>query len=178
MYRDVIRVHDDFLDDKAVYEAESIINPKAVSGDTALNLITFAESFESIFNYGNVVFKIATSSGSNPHEFKRDSKGIWVVRWALQDKAPGIYYQKNIAPAVVYSARPLSTKLEGYSSIPIYPYTTGQGIPWKDPNAAKKTAFTGIDLDAWSRQFLLSIDQLLSPDYVNAAFWISQLYLG
>lgn len=178
VYRDVVRVHDDFLDDKAVYEAESVINPKAVSGDTALNLITFAESFESIFNYGNVVFKIATSSGSNPHEYKRDNKGIWVVRWALQDKAPGIFYQKNTAPAIVYSARPLSTKLEGYSSIPIYPYTTGQGIPWKDPNAAKKTAFTGIDLDAWSRQFLLSIDQLLSPDYVNAAFWISQLYLG
>lgn len=178
VYRDVVRVHDDFLDDRAVYEAESVINPKAISGDTALNLITFAESFESIFNYGNVVFKIATASGSDPNEYKRDRKGIWVVRWALQNKAPGIFYQKNTAPAIVYAARPLSTKLEGYPSIPIYPYTTGQGIPWKDPNAAKKTAFTGIDLDAWSRQFLLSIDQLLSPDYVNAAFWISQLYLG
>ncbi|MDB4921799.1 hypothetical protein [Mucilaginibacter sp.] len=175
IYRDIVRVHDDFLDDNAVYEAICSINPQSSSTDDAMNLQVFAGIFETIFKYDDLVLKIATASGANPNEYKRDSKGIWIVRWALKEGAKGIFYKKDDKNATVYAARPISTQLEGYPNINIYPYVTAQGIDWNDPNVAKKT-FSGIDMDAWGRQFLLSIDDLLNPAYVNATFWISKLY--
>ncbi len=142
------------------------------SGDSTLGLKTFAENFEAALSQPQTLqMKVAT--GTNRHRVSSggQSDTVWAVRLGerndqhqcVQEDAICISVDEQQEPTL-FAPRPISNTLESGHGVPIYDYTSGQGL---SPTPSRNVDFIDIDMDSWGRQFLGDFDSLLSPKFTS-----------
>lgn len=171
--RDLAFVHPDFKDQQQVVQSVTAVQPPVVGVDgTGGTIDAFAQAFEEAFAVaGSYQLKLATGTDKEGVTNSK-TKDLWVVRIGLTN-TQSIYFDIPQTPAY-FALPPLSNKLESHT-VSLYPYIQGQGIDYDATPVPHN--FTGIDMDAWAQNFLLAMDQFLTPDYANPAF-ITDLLAG
>ena len=152
-------VHPDFARSESVELSASPLAPRIGAPDaTTLTLDEFAARFEEAFAGERLKCAVAGGASATPSPAR-----IWAVnlgpegiaRLAVDPSRPAFYALRPL------STEPLSRELTFKT------YVSGQGL---GPTATQR--FSGVDLDAWMRQLLDTVDLALTPSYSVPAFRI------
>lgn len=71
---------------------------------------------------------------------------------------------KNIASAYFFTIKPISTRLQNKSAVPLCYYTTGKGLDCANPRLMH---FDAIDLDSWAEDCLNAMDVFFDPRFLE-----------
>ena len=152
-------VHPDFARNESVSLSASALAPRIGAPDaTTLTLDDFAARFEEAFAGQRLKCAVAGGASSTPAPGR-----IWaanmgpegVARLAVDPSRPAFY-----------ALRPLATQPLD-RDVTFQTYVSGQGL---GPTATQR--FSGVDLDAWMRQLLDTVDLALTPSFSVPAFRI------
>jgi hypothetical protein len=172
--RNINYVASEFKSADEVNFAITEINPQVSDGDSGLSLNIFAANFEDALKKdGGYIIKLATGVNREKVKVSGSQKSLWAVRLNLGSKQGISYFVSNPGNPAFFAPVPISNELKSYSKVPMYNYYTGKGI---DKTHVQYTSFTGIDMDIWIKQYLSSIDEVLTPDIVSSLGILSQLY--
>jgi hypothetical protein len=150
-------VHPDFLDSPAVRVSRSALAPRVGSvGESSIALRAFAEAFERAFASHPLKCAIAGDERADTRTAR-----IWAVNFG----ARGIsQLALDVSRPAFYALAPLSTTT--WSGELRYPsYASGEGLC-----AEVDTRVQSVDVDAWMRELLATIDLALTPGYAVPAF--------
>lgn len=176
------RAHDniaaDFRDTASVFATSTLVQPHLTKQDSQGNpagdgqpgtftLDIFARLLETALEQPNDhALKVATGADRSRVTEASSDQPIWIVRVGLADAKPISFRITDPGAPILYAPRPVSNELISQSGVPIRGYTTGTGI---SPNPTEHLNFSAIDIDVWMRDYLGSIDDVLSPEYLTAA---------
>jgi LysM repeat protein len=157
MTRSSALVSPDFIGVQSVQSAVCTLSPRAAATSTAA-LTAFAEAFELAFHEFRLKCAVATQ---REVEQTRRTGQVWAVNFGPTGVSR---FAVNASLPKFYALRPLATKtFNGDLRFPVY--ESGKGLCGR---ALKR--FQAVDLDAWMRQFLQTVDLFLTPPYAVAAF--------
>lgn len=159
-------VQSDFETTAGIRSVSAPIAP-ASSGSKgeAMSLTAFADAFtQALSKPGEYRLEVAVGVD---RERSGGSQGnaVWVVRVGV---GPGQALQFEVdqpgAPQL-FAPRPISNVLISRAGVPIYDYSTGQGL---SPTPTRTLDFGGVDLDLWGQQLFAAVDGVLSPQFTAA----------
>ena len=132
---------------------------------TASSLKCFAENFEAaLVKTGSYALKIATGVDRKHSLSSTGGNELWVVRLGLDSQTSIAYQINDKNNPLLFAPRPITTKLENRSQVPIWDFNPDSGINFNAPSS-RTLDFTGIDLDLWARQFFGTVDSILSSEF-------------
>lgn len=158
-------VHPDFADTESVWRVRSALPPRVGgSGDTRLTLDAFATAFERAFAAQRLKCAVAASGAAGgPDGAQGDVPGGQI--WAVNFGAGGVSrFAVDAAQPMFYALAPLSTEPVG-GDVAFPSYVSGEGLC-----ADVTKRFENVDLDAWMRELLGTVDLALTPSYAVPAF--------
>jgi LysM repeat protein len=171
--RQISQVHDDFKDVVSVWNASSAVQvPTMPNNSNITTLDSFAAAFEDAMRTTAYQLKIATGM-PDVTGATANGQSIWSVQWGLQANQP-ISISVTDAP-VYYAIAPLANYLQSDAAVPVFPYTTGQGIHW---DSQQNIAISGVDMDTWASTCLNAIETLLSAQYSAPMYLLAEIAGG
>lgn len=147
----------------------SAVSPYAgAAGGLATDLTAFARNFEAALSRtGEYQLRVATSVDRKASLSGNSGNELWVVRLGLNPQRSISYQIDREHGPLLFAPKPISTKLENRTQIPIWDFNPVTGIDF-NAQPSRFLDFTGIDMDLWGRQFFGDIDNLLSPEFTAA----------
>jgi hypothetical protein len=164
-------VHPDFRATDPVQRAQSQLAPRIASRtDRQLALREFASQFELAFNAQPLKCAVSAAQAtgsqsasrrSTPGTNSASSTRVWAVNFGVEGISR---FAVDASRPAFYALRPLSTT--PWSGTVSYPsYVSGKGLC-----AEVMRRIQGVDVDAWMRELLATIDLALTPGYAVPAF--------
>lgn len=138
------------------------------AGETATDLTTFAQNFEeALLDTGAYQLLVATSVDREASLSSNSGNELWVVRLGLNEQNSISYRINDVGGPVLFAPKPISTKLENRTGVPIWDFNPETGIDFSGP-PSRTLDFTGVDMDTWGGQFFSDVDNVLSPEFTAA----------
>ncbi len=147
----------------------SAVSPYAgAAGELATDLTAFARNFEAALSRtGEYQLRVATSVDRKASLSGNSGNELWVVRLGLNPQRSISYQIDHENGPLLFAPKPISTKLENRTQVPIWDFNPVTGIDF-NAQPSRFLDFTGIDMDLWGRQFFGDIDNVLSPEFTAA----------
>ncbi len=167
-----------FRDTPSVFSASTSIHPHLTKQDSngvpvadtdqgAYTLDIFARLLEvALEDPGSHALKLAAGADRSRVTEATSDQPVWLVRVGLAANQSIGFAITDEGHPILYAPRPVSNELISQDDVDIYGYTTGAGI---SPTPTQKLNFSGVDIDMWMNQYLVAIDDVLSPEYLTAA---------
>lgn len=138
------------------------------AGDIATDLTAFAQDFEeALSNAGQYELRVATSVDRKAALSEKGGNELWVVRLGLDPQKSISYRISDVGNPLLFAPKPVSTKLQNRTGVPIWDFNPETGIDFNAP-PSRLLDFTGIDMDIWGRQFFGDFDNVLAPEFTAA----------
>ncbi|WP_372394246.1 LysM peptidoglycan-binding domain-containing protein [Azospirillum sp. HJ39] len=165
------------LQSVAGIRSASTIVPPLTKGDTSssLALSAFAAAMEEALSQpGSFLIRVATGADRTASVSTADNS-VWAVRVG-ESAGQAISYALSSPPddPAIFAPRPVSNRLESRSGVPIYRYSTGQGLS----QTGVPTDFTNVDMDSWTGQLFAAVDAVLTPKFLPAIQILDKLSPG
>ncbi|MGD8958260.1 MAG: LysM domain-containing protein [Desulfobacteraceae bacterium] len=169
--RPPLAVHPDLRQTPDILSAVSPIPPLLTPSGTTdcarqnpaapMTLGAFARRFESVFSGSEGRLTLATGIERRSMGAPDAPMPLWAVRLGSPGAAVS-YRIKNPGRPRLLALRPLSSRPESRTGVPIWTFTPGSEAALDfSGNPDRHLDFMGVDLDAWARSFLETVDQLL-----------------
>ena len=132
--------------------AVSEIDPQSISlsngSSASLALQAFAQSFSKALSGSGYSLQVATGADSAQYLGKQ-SGTLWAVCLGASPAGRGISYSvSNPGAPLIFALRPISNTLQSRSGVPIYDYTSTDGI---SATPTRTLYFSDVDMDVWGR---------------------------
>jgi hypothetical protein len=132
------------------------------SGET-LGLTKFAEDFEAALSTGDTLLKVGSGLDRTVASSVQGGATLWAVQVGRTGVAQPIAYSVlNSGNPALFAPQPISNQLQSRQQIPIYDYSTGNGI---SSTPSRHVDLSDVDMDTWGRQLFAAIDQALAPEF-------------
>jgi hypothetical protein len=126
-----------------------------------VDLRSFANHLEDAFkgyDGADGLLKLTVRNGVSDFSAPETGPVLWGLKWSA---TAGLDVTFEAGSVAYFTLVPISTKLEGHDGVPVTIWD-------KDLNPVEETrAFSEIDVDAWARQFLSTMDRIMGPAVSN-----------
>ncbi|GIQ68066.1 LysM peptidoglycan-binding domain-containing protein [Xylanibacillus composti] len=143
-----------------VFHASTPLAPNVMEGEgSEAGMRRFAEQFEQALKSGRRELKLAVGVGKREWNAEGRKNKLWAVVFGEE----GFCYTIQPDQGSIYAMKPLSTSLISRQAR-MQQYVPGVGWEQADPKT-----FQSVELDLWAKQFLETVDLVLTAPYAVPA---------